>query len=214
MNDLETQQISQKRSHYYSKKYNRFFNSIKCNAVFRPDSYLETCFMRELEFQTDVEIYKAQPKSYIYKYKGELSRYTPDFLIKYIDGSHEFIELKISHRFDNEKFNHRFSILKEFFLDRYNIPLVASRNTDIDNGFKIENLFKLYNYKKFDLKPFNLQKIKDSLSNINCLGELYAAVGNFNCSNALAPALIAQNIVKTDLSLKFSPKNFAEINNG
>lgn len=203
--------VSQKRSHYYSKKFNRFFNAHKSKSVQRPDSYLEVCGMREMEFDDTIETYKAQPRSYIYKYKGKDCRYTPDFLVKYTNGSYEFRELKIAHRFDNNDVQHRLSVLKEFFLDRYNIPLTEWRNTDFDKGSRIENLARLYRYKFFDLSRFDLSLIKSYFSNINTLGGIYSTVAQFNCSNALAPALITQNHVTTDLSLPFSPQNFAEV---
>lgn len=203
--------VSQKRSHYFSKKFNRFFNASKSKSVQRPDSYLEVCGMREMEFDDNIETYKAQPRSYIFKYKGKYCRYTPDFLVKYTDGSYEFRELKIAHRFDNSDVQHRLSVLKEFFLDRYNIPLTEWRNTDFDIGNRIENLARLYRYKFFDLSRFDLSLIKSHFSNINTLGGVYSIVSQFNCSNALAPALITQSHVTTDLSLPFSPQNFAEV---
>lgn len=211
MNNLETKKISQKRSHFYSKKYNRFFNAFKSKSVQRPDSYLEVCGMREMEFDDSIESYKAQPKSYIYNYKGKPCRYTPDFLVKNTDGSYEFRELKVAHRFDNDDVQHRLSVLKEVFLDRYNIPLVEWRNTDFDKGNRIENLTRLYRYKFFDLNRFNLNLIKSNFSGLKSLGDIYSRVTQFNCSNALAPALITQNHIITDLSLPFLPQNFAEV---
>jgi len=203
--------VSQKRAHYYSKKFNHFFNAFKSKAIQRPESYLETCGLRELEFDNKVESYKAQPRSYIFEYKGKYCRYTPDFLVKFTSGSYEFRELKVAHRFNNEKIQDRLSVLKEFFLDRYNIPLVEWRDTDFNQGSRIENLARLYRYKFFDLGRFDLSKIKNLISGAKNLGDIYEAVGKFNCSNALAPALIAQNHVITDLSLQFSPQNPAEV---
>ena len=203
--------VSQKRAHYYSKKYNRFFNAFKSKSVQRPDSYLEVCAMREMEFDDSIETYKAQPRSYIYYYKGKACRYTPDFLVKYTDGRYEFRELKVAHRFLSESVQHRLSVLKEFFLDRYNIPLVEWRNTDFDLGNRIENLTRLYRYKFFDLGRFDLSVIKSHFSGVKSLGDIYSSVAKFNCSNALAPALIAQYHVTTDLSLPYSPQNFAEV---
>lgn len=203
--------VSQKPAHYYSKKFNRFFNAFKSKSVQRPDSYLEVCGLRELEFDDSVETYKAQPKSYIFKYKGQYCRYTPDFLVKFTNGSYEFRELKVAHRFNDEKVQDRLSVLKEYFLDRYNIPLVEWRDTDFNQGRRIENLSRLYRYKFFDLKCFNLNIIKTQLSAVKSLGDVYSMISTFNCTNALAPALIAQQHVTTDLSLPFSPQNFAEV---
>lgn len=208
----EKDNVSQKRAHFYSKKFNRFFNAFKSKSVQRPDSYLEVCALRELEFDDTVETYQAQPASFVYELEGKITRYTPDFLIKKKDGSYEFRELKVAHRFLDPKVQDKLSVLKEFFLDRYNIPLNEWRNTDFDVGHRIDNLSTLYRYKFFNLAPFDLTKVKKLLNTASTIGDLYATIAKCNCSQALAPALIAQGHVKTDLSLKYSPTNTMEIN--
>lgn len=68
--------------------------SIKNNDIVEFESQLERNLTYILERRLDVEMYCEQPITIDY-FEGNVKRhYTPDFYVKYFDGSEELIEVK------------------------------------------------------------------------------------------------------------------------
>ncbi|MCL1044937.1 Tn7 transposase TnsA N-terminal domain-containing protein [Shewanella electrodiphila] len=69
------------------------FYSKKSDCALQLETYLEWLLALRLETNPNVESYAAQPESMHLEILGKKCRYTPDFLVRYTDGSERYFEI-------------------------------------------------------------------------------------------------------------------------
>lgn len=72
------------------------FASRKNRRMVRCESLLEKNFLYLAEFARNVVSFDEQPTSISYRLNGKALRYTPDFVLRWRDGSHWYVEVKPS----------------------------------------------------------------------------------------------------------------------
>ncbi|MDD2640815.1 MAG: Tn7 transposase TnsA N-terminal domain-containing protein, partial [Arcobacteraceae bacterium] len=101
-----------------------YFKSYKNNKQLAFESILERDFFTLLEFQNSVVAYEEQPLKIQYKLKTKNTRYTPDVLVTYNDGSQKIFEVKYQSDIDSDpKLQHKISVLKEEIARQMSLPL-------------------------------------------------------------------------------------------
>lgn len=125
--------------------------SIKCNAHFRVDSYLESKYAKILEFSDDVVRYNSQPFTTKYKdFDGKTRRYTPDFAVEKSNGDILIVEVKRSKVAAGAKFRFKFGMLKRHINELYGHELILVSEPDIPEKL-VNNYEFLYPYRRKNL---------------------------------------------------------------
>lgn len=124
-----TVKITQKTKDRKLPKANLFrpineFYSVKNKRTLFCESNLEKDALKYLEFKPDVDRYMTQPKSFEWLCNGRRLRYTPDILVKYTNGSFEFIEVKPYKKTKDANFADKFLSLTETFNEWQAAPLI------------------------------------------------------------------------------------------
>jgi len=145
-----------------------YFKSYKNNKQLAFESILERDFFTLLEFDKDVVAYEEQPLQINYELKARNTRYTPDVLVTYKDGSKKIFEVKYQSDLDSDpKLQHKISILKEEIARQMFLPFETFTDTQIDQTY-FKNCVFLY---KNAFLPENKSITSKVLENINKLSE-------------------------------------------
>lgn len=140
--------------------------SIKNNDVVEFESQLERNLTYILERRLDVVMYCEQPITIEYFEGNQKKRYTPDFYIKYFDGSEEIIEVKYQKDLLEKKdeLEAKFKAAKEM-CDANNISFRVITEDDINSNALFNSKF-LSNYRRPIIKT-NLGDIEYILENLD-----------------------------------------------
>ena len=121
-----------------------YFKSYKNNKQLAFESILERDFFTLLEFDKDVAIYEEQPLQIHYELKSKNTRYTPDVLVTYKDGSRKIFEVKYQNDLDSDPaLQHKISVLKEEIARQMSLPFETFTDTQIDQIY-LKNCIFLY----------------------------------------------------------------------
>ncbi|WP_413487430.1 Tn7 transposase TnsA N-terminal domain-containing protein [Shewanella baltica] len=99
--------------------------SQKNQAPLKVESFLELCVAAQMECEPNIVAYAAQPESlHLHEsITNKTIRYTPDFLIKYANGTAAFIEVHHSSHITKD-FQSRLALFNEYSLKTANVPIV------------------------------------------------------------------------------------------
>lgn len=121
-----------------------YFKSYKNNKQLAFESILERDFFTLLEFDKDVVSFEEQPLKINYELKAKNTRYTPDVLVIYTDGSKKIFEVKYQSEIDSDpKLQHKISVLKEEIARQMSILFETFTDTQIDKIY-FKNCVFLY----------------------------------------------------------------------
>jgi hypothetical protein len=145
-----------------------YFKSYKNNKQLAFESILERDFFMLLEFDKDVVSFEEQPLKIKYKLKAKNTRYTPDVLVTYKDGSQKIFEVKYQSDLDSDpQLQHKISVLKEEIARQLLIPFETFTDAQIDQIY-FKNCVFLYKNAFISESQTMTNKI---LENINKLSE-------------------------------------------
>ena len=121
-----------------------YFKSYKNNKQLAFESILERDFFTLLEFQQNVLSYEEQPLKINYQLKASNTRYTPDVLVIYDDGSKKIFEVKYQSDIDSDtELQYKISVLKEEITKQMSIPFETFTDIQIDQIY-FKNCVFLY----------------------------------------------------------------------
>lgn len=121
------------------------FSSSKNRSTVMCEGSLEKDCCYHFEYDPDVVRYESQPEGFYYAYNGKKRPYTPDFLVIYLDGTFEYVEVKPYSKTLSEKFKQEFSARKEA-ANRVGFGLVLVTDKQIRNGFFLKNSELVHRY--------------------------------------------------------------------
>lgn len=121
------------------------FSSIKNRDTVMCEGSLEKDCCYHFEYDPDVTRYESQPEGFNYDYNGKTLPYTPDFLVSYLDGTFEYVEVKPYSKTLSKKFKQEFSARKEA-ANRRGFCLVLVTDKQIRNGFFLKNSELVHRY--------------------------------------------------------------------
>jgi hypothetical protein len=168
-----------------------FYFSKKNDCIVKVESFNERNYALRLEYRDDVTSYCCQPETC----HTDFGERTPDFLVKLIDGSFEYVEVHWHKNVDDEylinmqKFN-------DYFVTTSNRPFKLVLDTDL-NEFETQNLDFLYNYRGINWphKPHILPKKTTYNDLISCCKD--------SCSLSLSEAMITALALIADGQYQF-----------
>ncbi len=97
-----------------------------------------------LEFDKNVVSYEEQPLKINYELKAKNTRYTPDVLVIYKNGSKKIFEVKYQSDLDSDpKLQHKISVLKEEIARQMSLPFKTFTDAQIDQIY-FKNCVFLY----------------------------------------------------------------------
>lgn len=121
-----------------------YFKSYKNNNQLAFESILERDFFTLLEFDKDVVAFEEQPLKIKYQLKASTTRYTPDVLVMYSDGSKKIFEVKYQSDIDADPaLQHKISVLKEEIARQMSIPFEVFTDAQINKTY-FKNCVFLY----------------------------------------------------------------------
>lgn len=123
-----------------------YFKSYKNNKQLAFESILERDFFTTLEFEDDVVSYEEQPFRINYKLNGASTRYTPDVLVTYEDGSQKVFEVKYKNELDsNKELQYKLSVVKNEIFKQKSLDFEVFTDAYIDDIY-LKNCMFLYKY--------------------------------------------------------------------
>ena len=121
-----------------------YFKSYKNNKQLVFESILERDFFTLLEFDKDVVSYEEQPLKINYQLKARNTRYTPDVLVIYKNGSKKIFEVKYQSDIDSDqKLQYKIAVLKEEIARKMSLPFETFTDAQI-NQIYFQNCVFLY----------------------------------------------------------------------
>lgn len=130
-------------------------NSDKSEKQISVESALEADFVSILEFDINVENYVEQPVTITYDLDGKKRKYTPDFLVRYLDETTPSALVEIKYRKDIREnwtiLKPKFKAAKKYALSRGWIFKIYTE--DEIRGVYLENVKFLLYYKNNPLLP-------------------------------------------------------------
>ena len=121
-----------------------YFKSYKNNKQLAFESILERDFFMLLEFDKDVISFEEQPLKINYQLKAKNTRYTPDVLVTYKDGSQKIFEVKYQSDLDSDpQLQHKISVLKEEIARQISLSFETFTDAQIDQIY-FKNCVFLY----------------------------------------------------------------------
>ncbi|HUH43152.1 MAG TPA: TnsA endonuclease N-terminal domain-containing protein [Sulfurimonas sp.] len=121
-----------------------------------------------MEFDRDVVSFEEQPLKINYQLKAKNTRYTPDVLVTYKDGSQKIFEVKYQSDLDSDpQLQHKISVLKEEIARQMSLPFETFTDAQIDQMY-FKNCVFLYKNAFISENSTMTNKI---LENINKLSE-------------------------------------------
>jgi hypothetical protein len=143
-----------------------YFKSYKNNKQLAFESILERDFFTLLEFQNSVVAYEEQPLKIQYKLKAKNTRYTPDVLVTYNDGSQKIFEVKYQSDIDSDpKLQHKISVLKEEIVRQMSLPLETFTDAQINQVY-LKNCVFLYKNAFIPNNNVLTAKVLESFNNL------------------------------------------------
>jgi len=173
-------------------------------------------FYHQLEFDDTVVAYKTQPFSFTYELDGKTRRYTPDVLVKYIDGHFESWEVKPLIKALKPKFKKKFSRLKEVFKSDIRHPIRLATCKTIEKGHTVANLRDLYRF-KFEILPSDILDRVISALSVNQqykVSELHLLFQQLNLPISAIKLLIAHGFLNFDFSKKLDESTILKFKGG
>lgn len=144
-----------------------YFKSYKNNKQLAFESILERDFFTLLEFQQNVLSYEEQPLKINYQLKASNTRYTPDVLVIYDDGSKKIFEVKYQSDIDSDpELQYKISVLKEEITKQMSIPFETFTDTQIDQ-INFKNCVFLYKNAFVSENNTITAKILQTLTNLS-----------------------------------------------
>lgn len=122
------------------------FSSVKMGRAIFWESLLELDAVRWLEVLGSVKRFKEQPFSIQYEFEGKLRKYTPDFLVQYIEGKIEVWEVKPDKFKDKELSRQLFAVAEAIFAE-YGIRFRIMTETDLPEGAEKFNIGLFIRYR-------------------------------------------------------------------
>lgn len=123
-----------------------YFKSYKNNKQLAFESILERDFFTILEFEDDVVSYEEQPFRLNYRLNGASTRYTPDVLVTYKDGTQKVFEVKYQNELDsNKELQHKLSVVKDEILQQKSLDFEVFTDANLDDIY-LKNCIFLYKY--------------------------------------------------------------------
>ncbi|UUA74456.1 Tn7 transposase TnsA N-terminal domain-containing protein [Cellvibrio sp. QJXJ] len=125
------------------------FPAIKANGgkTILVESVLESKYCLHLEFDSTVETYFPQPKTFAIPGESEQNRYTPDFEVHYTCGQRKYVEVKPFNRASSEHYQLLFSRF-ELSLEKTLTKFLLVNEAEILRQPLLSNYEKLYQYRK------------------------------------------------------------------
>ena len=165
------------------------FPPIKANSgkSILVESILESKYCLHLEFDSNVEEYSPQPKTFDIPVGSELRRYTPDFEVRYSSGELRYIEVKPIERAETQHYQELFCDF-EAYLENTGARFLLISEVEIYQQPLLSNYEKLYQYRKrpfLDMRnlhrcagyislPLSLSSLIAKLSDQASLREIYS----------------------------------------
>ncbi|MDT4844619.1 hypothetical protein FQZ97_785850 [compost metagenome] len=180
----------------------RYFYSIKNRTRFWCESLLERDAMLRLEFDAEVEAYKAQPMSFTYRtMNGRTARYTPDLLVKMkSDKVFVFREVKIGKRVDDALLE-KMQWIRLHIKNVYGSNLEIVTDSEIRAGSSIDNFNILYPYKRICIDHADIQEIERNLPAEFSLLDLKDISRRLGHRDSMPFSLLAHGAFKFDESI-------------
>lgn len=153
-----------KKSHVSVSGY---FSSYKNNRLINYESKLESDFYLLLEFDENIQSYVEQPFSIFYNFEERSTRYTPDTLVNYKDGSQKVFEVKPKDKIkSNVELQNKLKLQTSQVKKEKKLELCIFTDEDIDKIY-INNLKFIYNFAFLDNNEIVKNKIVDRLMKIS-----------------------------------------------
>ncbi len=121
------------------------FASQKNRQSILGESPLERDCCLHLEYDTEVIAYESQPKGFYYELDGKKLPYTPDFLVHYVDGSRQFVEVKPYKFTLSLEFKREFK-QKKIAAESTGIQLILVTDKQIRTGYYLKNCELIHRY--------------------------------------------------------------------
>lgn len=143
------------------------------------ESILESKYCLYLEFDSSVEEYFPQPRTFTVSVGAdELRTYTPDFEVRYVSGGRNYVEVKPSERAKSEHYQELFAGFEES-LENTGASFLLVDETEIYQIPLLSNYEKLYQYRKRPtLDVRNLHRCAELISLAMPLSRLVAKLGD------------------------------------
>src|SRR5690606_5862062 len=142
------------------------------------ESILESKYCLYLEFDSSVEEYFPQPRTFTVSVGAELRTYTPDFEVRYVSGGRKYVEVKPSVRAKSEHYQELFAGFEES-LENTGASFLLVDETEIYQRPLLSTYEKLYQYRKrAALVLRNLHRCAELISLAMPLSRLIAKLGD------------------------------------
>lgn len=142
-----------------------YFKSLKNQNQIAFESVLERNFYLLLEFDPMVQSYHEQPFTMRYELNGKKSKYTPDSLVNYHDGSQKVFEVKYQKDIDNDtELQEKLNVLKTVLPIKKSIPFEVFTDHNIQDEY-LNNAQFLYHYAFLNANDAYIAKIQNILKN-------------------------------------------------
>lgn len=121
-----------------------YFKSYKNSQQLAFESILERDFFMLLEFDETVISYEEQPFQIKYQLKETMTRYTPDVLVTYRDGTQKVFEVKYQNDINSDPaLQHKLSVLKDAIQDQKKVCFEVFTDEKVDQAY-LKNCVFLY----------------------------------------------------------------------
>lgn len=182
-------------------KSTQYFYSILNQAPCWCESILERDALLRLEFDSRVARYKAQPLSIQYtNAMGRIARYTPDHLLQFKDdNSYAFREVKVASRVDEELLE-KIWLINQEVKKTYGATLEIITDADIRQGYTVENLSRLYAYKRVAVSQAEVQALLHALDHRFSFLQLTEQARQMGARSVLPLALLAHGFLTFDIT--------------
>ncbi|QFR49791.1 heteromeric transposase endonuclease subunit TnsA [Sulfurimonas lithotrophica] len=142
-----------------------YFKSYKNDRQQAFDSILEREWFLYFEFDKNVASYAEQPYHMYYQLNGVKTRYTPDILVTYRDGSQKLFEVKYQDEIDSdEDLQHKLFILKNEVPKQKHHPFDVLTDVILDTIY-MKNCAFLYKYAFLQENQELSDKVETAINN-------------------------------------------------
>jgi len=143
-----------------------YFKSYKNNNQLAFESILERDFFTILEFDKNVVAYKEQPFTLRYKLNSVNTKYTPDVLVDYEDGSQKVFEVKYQDEINaNTELQDKLANLKNEIKKQKNLVFEIFTDEDL-NDIYLNNCMFLYKFAFLNGDEVLHEKVISEIANL------------------------------------------------
>ncbi|MEN3801291.1 TnsA endonuclease N-terminal domain-containing protein [Aeromonas veronii] len=179
-----------------------FYPSTKNNRLVAWESQLEQKACALFEFSADVVSYREQPITIYFESDGQMRRYTPDFELKFHDGSSMYLEVKPFAKLQGDAVKRRLQQVARFW-EMHGQQFGVITDIELHHPTLQRNLKLLRAHQRVHVPDEVWLRI----------GHWFQAIGSVSFeqlvevlnSPALVYALLSQQALHTDLCSPFSP---------